>query len=892
MSGDATFDLTQQGLDAPLNLVGGLWTTAGDTATVTVSGGAGKMYFGGANTGINFVPFNTDVAFSSVENPEGVTFRNYSTVIFWPASCPWSIADNATVALYGTNMLSAGDVFLTNYNIYVLSPYAVATGATIHVQGTNRTVFVKPGTIPVSGNLTVTMLGGSGKLVKQGDDTLNVYFSTNTTGVQVDAGTLTLAPPSTNTVLGNLPALWLDASASGVFTQYKSYVFTNGFINIERWNDCRPGAPYYGYNNRGNDNQQVYPYVATNCLNGLPVVSMGSFQLTLTDPYIGPEGGGIEARRLPLSTNLYPQYALMVYGSPLGGGTAMLGGNTAFYRAGSSATDYRNPATPMFSSSSADYPVWTNGVSVVATNTGFNGGYQILSVNTKGQLVNALGWRTDPGNAGGQNYAEVLFYTNALTTLQRLTAEAYLAKKWGLPFAYTCELSNATVAAGATLEVGGMFSVARIDGAGAVVADSGAAIRPSGYFTGTIALNGGALTLSSPLPPQASDISTEGLSCWFDPTLTNRVVFGGTFTPSRPLAVAALYDRTTTNRYLFGSCSPTDMNYDRRPWLSATNGPNGETQYWLDYSNVYGDSNGNTLRLYRNPAYIGTSTTGQHTPTNVQTGFIVLDSSRGGGVPITYDVSASSVFTRDNPQSVSSPIWGASSAGAVKNAQTFLNGVAVNGATRGYSGTTELLSFVTTNVVQAAFFGFYGGDGATGNLNRERLGEILLFDTALTNTVRADIEAYLMKKWLGKAREGYGDFTAATVTGGGTVTASGIRQLPVLDAAFTGDVVLTDSTLAFSVSTNDVGQYVVSPSLAAPAALTVPAAGTVSVNFLARSAAGIYTLLSYGAASGTGFADWTLATSGDLPRGPVRLQETATALNIVVVPQGTMIRLF
>jgi hypothetical protein len=122
VSGNATFDLTQQGLDAPLNLVGGLWTTAENTATVTVSGGAGKMYFGGANTGINFIPFNTDVAFSGVENPEGVTFRNYSTVISWPASCPWSIADNATVALYGTNMLSAGDVFLTNYNIYVLSP--------------------------------------------------------------------------------------------------------------------------------------------------------------------------------------------------------------------------------------------------------------------------------------------------------------------------------------------------------------------------------------------------------------------------------------------------------------------------------------------------------------------------------------------------------------------------------------------------------------------------------------------------------------------------------------------------------------------------------------------------------------------------------------------------
>jgi hypothetical protein len=324
-----------------------------------------------------------------------------------------------------------------------------------------------------------------------------------------------------------------------------------------------------------------------------------------------------------------------------------------------------------------------------------------------------------------------------------------------------------------------------------------------------------------------------------------------------------------------------------------TNGPTGETQYWLDYSNVYGDSNGNTLRLYRNPAYIGTSTTGQHTPTNVQTGFIVLDSSRGGGVPITYDVSASSVFTRDNPQSVSSPIWGASSAGAVKNAQTFLNGVAVNGATRGYSGTTELLSFVTTNVVQAAFFGFYGGDGATGNLNRERLGEIILFESVLTNTARADIEAYLMAKWLGRPAKD----TATSHHRPATVTGSA-RSPPQASGSFPSSTQRSPATSPSPIPPrllgfdDDVGQHVVSPSLTTTAALTVPAAGTISVDFLARPTAGTYTLLSYGSASGTGFADWTLATSGDFRTDPVRLQETATALNIVVIPQGTMIRLF
>jgi hypothetical protein len=1096
VAGEATFDLTQQNLAAPLILLGGLLPAAATNAKVTVSGGNGEILFGGANTGVHFSPFNADIAFTGVENPAGVTFRDYSTAIAWPTSCLWRIANNATVALNGTNMLGTGDVTLTNFNIYVLSPYAVAAGATIHVQGTNRTVFIKPctidtngnwsgaqtvltnsvslegvnptahfpinvsltlqgsisgtgsviktgsllteikapcsfvgpvsvsdtgtlifdattagdsnntvtvnagatfslyptgygttetaawiktltgggtsgkifmpakqtltidtfngaltvqgsgsalcvnalgsnatlvvsgqtavtitsaapgatlvlgtgasltvpstgvslealtltsGSFPVSGNLTVTMLGGAGKLVKQGSDTLTVCFSTNTAAVQVDAGKLTLSPPATNTVLGSLPALWLDASASGVFTQYKSYAFTNGFINIERWNDCRPGAPLYGYNSRGNDNQQVYPYVMTNNQNGLSVVSMGSYQLTLSPPYIGPEGGGVEARRMPLSTNIYPQYAVMVFGSQKGGGAAVLGGNAAFYRVGSTSNDFRNPATPILAT--AGYPVWTNGVSVVATNTGLTGGYQILSVNTKGQLVNALGWRLDSGTAGGQNYGEVLFYTNALTTAQRLTAEAYLAKKWNLPFAYACELSNVTVAAGATVEIGSTFSAAQLFGAGTVIATGGSAIQPSGYFTGSLTLNGGAFSVTNmPVPPKAANISTAGLSCWFDPSVTNRIVFGSAFTPSRPLAVAALYDRTTTNRYLFGSCN-TDTTYDRRPCLSATNGPLGETQYWLDYTNSYsGDSNGNSLRLYRNPAYIGANNaTGAQTPTNVQTAFIVLDSSRGGGVPISYDIGGTQVFTRDNPQSASSPIWGSATAGAVKYGQTFLDGTAVNGATTGYRGTTELLSFVATNAVQAAFFGAYGGDGAIdGNKNRERLGEIILFDSALTNTVRADIEAYLMEKWLGKLRAGYSDFTAATVTGNGTVIAAKISQLPVLGAGFTGGIALTDASFAFTVSTNAARQYVVAPALTAPAALTVPAAGTISVNFLAKPMVGTYTLLNYGTA--TGFSNWSLTTSGDRPSGTVVLRATATALNIVVIPQGTLLR--
>jgi len=1095
---NATLDVTAQGLDVPLALTGGLLPayTAG-SAKLTVTGGPGELQLGTPNLGAQYTPYNADIAFTGVSDPAGVTFRDFSTLITVPTSCAWRVANNATVALYGTNLFGAGDIVLTNHNLYLLSPFAAAPESVIRVQGTNLTAALKPcsldsngwwsgrsatltndisleginstalfpinvdlvmqgtisgtgtvtktgnarteilepctfvgpvscsdlgtfafrsntaghsnntvtvgagatfalypagygtadttawiktlrgggssgkvyvparqtltvdalegaltiegganaivhihtlgtnavlsvtgqaavrldaaapgasltlagpstplsvtgsgvvldaltltsGAVPVTGGFTVNLLGGGGTLLKQGPETLRIYFSTNTAGVKVDQGQLVVAPPAPETVLGELPALWLDASASNVFTQYKSYAFTNGFINIERWNDCRPGAPYYGYNSRGNDNQQVYPYVMTDNQNGKPVVSMGSYQLILSPPYIGPEGGGIEARRLPLSTNLYPQYAVMMFGSQQGGGAAAVGGDPAFNRAGWSSNDFRNPATPILSNGA--YPVWTNGVAVTATNTGFSGGYQILSLNTKGLLVNALGWRTDNTTAGGQNYGEVLLYTNALTTLQRMTAEAYLAAKWGLPYPYVMPLATATVATGATLEMGGAFSVGALYGAGSLTVSTASAFTLAGFFTGSVSLSDGS-TLAIPdlpAPPGDETVPASSLTGWYDPSLTNRVVLGGAYTPSRPLNVAALYDRTTTSRYLLGTC-PTDMSFDRRPFLAVTNGPWGTPLHWLDYTNYYGDSNGNTLRMYRNPAFIGTADTGNLTPTNVQTGFIVLDSSRGGGVPITRNVDANQVFTRSNPQSVASPIWGSSTASAVTNGQTFLDGVSVNGYARGYNGTPALLSFVATNAVQAAFFGYYGGgDPANGNKNRERLGEIILFETALSDGTRAGIEAYLMKKWLGKARAGYSDATAATVAGSGTVTAALPQQLPALSETFTGTVALSGTAFDFTLTTNAVGAHVVTPSISVPGSLAVAAAGTVYVHFTVKPPAGTYPLITCGATAGEGFANWALATDGDLPAGTVSLKETETALSLSVTSPGTL----
>ncbi len=1095
VDGEASLDLTAYDMAAPLRLIGGLMplTNTVSNARLVVDG-QGELTFGAKGLDIDYPPFGADVAFSNAATVTGVVFRDLSTVLAWPTSCTWRVAEDATLALGGANLLSDGDVVLTNHNIIVLGPQSVQEDAAIRVQGTNLTATVKPcsvdplgkwygmaatitndislegagstllipvnadcylqgtisgtgtvfktgssrahikeassvvgdiicnqtilifeattagdsnntvtvnasgafalyppgygtiptegwiqtlkgtsttgklyvpryqamvvdrvegaltlegggsslhihtlgsnavvsvtgildvtidtllpgasitlasaattlavsgsdnvvdslvltsGAIPVSGAFTIRQLGGAGTLLKCGEEALCINFSSSTNNVQIEEGTVRLERPDPSAVLGDLPAFWLDASATNVFKQYKSYVFTNNFMVISNWFDCRPGAPVHAFNDRGGDNYQVYPYVMTSNQNDRSVVSFGSYEETLSATY----GSRTEARRIYFSSSLYPQYAVMVFGSQNGGGASLLGGNTAFQRGGSTATDYRSPATPIFASSGASYPVWTNGIPVVATNTGYSGGYQIITVNTKGGLVNALGWKLDYTTSGGQNYGEILFFTNTLTTAQRVTAEAYLAKKWALPYAYAT-FPVVTVGSSGTLVVGDGVAIGALNGSGQVTVADSDSVQLTGLFTGTINLAGGTLRAPDiPLPPGAECVPSASRSGWFDPDQTNRIVFGGTFTPTRPLTIAALYDRTSTNQYLLGTCRPDLATaYDRRPYLSATNGPTGAPQYWIDYSNLYGDTQGNTLRLNRNPSYIGTETISP-IPTNVQSGFIVLDSSRGGGIPIIDTVTANGAITRDNSKVITSPIWGSATTNILKYGATYLDGIPVNGATTGYRGMNEVLSFTATDSVKASYFGYYGNsDGTT--LGTERLGEIILFDAALGDSARADIEAYLMKKWCGRARAGYSDFSAATVGGAGSVVAPDPARLPQFDAGFTGTVELTADACDYTLGTNAVGDFVVSPSTDIPGTLAVPATGTLSVHFAVRPPAGLYPLLHYGAIEGSGFNGWTLSTDGQVPDGTVLLQTSGNAVTLRVAPTGTLFTLF
>lgn len=103
-----------------------------------------------------------------------------------------------------------------------------------------------------------------------------------------------------------------------------------------------------------------------------------------------------------------------------------------------------------------DIPVWLDGAQIAnPVSTGLSGSYQILTIDSRqkddanaGVPVRAIGTKGDDGyNCGGQVYGELMLFTNGLSRVQRLAAEAYLAQKWRVP-GFDCAVGNVSVAEG------------------------------------------------------------------------------------------------------------------------------------------------------------------------------------------------------------------------------------------------------------------------------------------------------------------------------------------------------------------------------------------------------------------------------------------------------------
>ena len=701
-------------------------------------------------------------------------------------------------------------------------------------------------------------------------------------------------------ILGARPALWLDASDAKSLEYYDERKYTNDFPLVRAWYDCR-GAGWtdvYGLNNRGDNQQQVYPYAMTNVQNGRTVLSMGAVAGTPLPKEYGPGYETTENRRLPFNgsaggatpgKSVAAEFVVMVFGSQAGGGIAVLGGgNYTRGKSGRPIEERTAASSPIFYQ---QRQTWLDGVSIDPTTTGFSGGYQVLSFSPgEGGSVNALGMNTAVDDStlpcGGQNYAEVLLYTNVLTKVERISVERKLARKWGI-VAYAKSKSRLRVGAGAKVTVDDLSAIDALDGEGEVrVTDDGGGTVPDGCFSGCLDFVGGQwLFASEPVPESVGNLATDSRVGWFDPSDEASVVKGSP--GERELSVFGVLDRgNPAGAYLHGTWNGSAQGTDRRPWLSTLPAPwrASGTLGWLDFRARYeGDTKGKVLRFATDHSKIKTDDYAM-TPLQMRAVFVALDTSRGGGMPISDSLFSDGLIRRRAPaHDASAKIWATDSTPRVRDGSLRLDGDSRDPKTSGFTGRREVMSVFTSSSYPPLPFGYVGD--LQNEPNDELIGEMLVFDAIPDETVASKIEAYLMAKWCGRARTGFASYGRATLEGEGSVTARSPSALPRLGTTFGGNVSLTDEVIDVAIDPLDA-----QPALAAPALLTLPTNCRFRVSFSSCPRAGRYPLFTATALAGAGTCDWRLESCSGVDADRVGgLVVSETSIEIEIKARGLVL---
>lgn len=484
-------------------------------------------------------------------------------------------------------------------------------------------------------------------------------------------------------------------------------------------------------------------------------------------------------RRMSFKSNLTTKFLVMVFGSQDGGGNAIVT-QASLGRGGEpdvGGTNMEASAPVMTNEIFKTGHVWLDGEGIDPTATGFDGGWQIVSVklaadanSNKGLAVKGLGARANESkDSGGQNYAEVLLFDQVLTDDQRRTVESYLARKWGLVGKY-----KGVLAADRHINAYGAGDI-RLNGVAAQL---------GGVFSGTVTVGPDAELMMpdelKPAPTEEDVAKVGGRLGWYDPSQDGAIDYQKS--SDYKSCVNVLRDRV--NGRDDGTYVLVAGN-GRSPSVEERTTEFGVTQRWLQFANVNPTSTnkyeGNALRMNLMP----TLATGKDAPlSGVLTVMMVMDSSQGGGCPILESAISGGNLLRFGTSDMfckdwSRPIW---TTKAVNNyfgsgSETYLNGLAVDGSKQGFTGAPEVLTAVASKeFVYAGTGGYaykdwaYVKDGDTNPHTDvgEIAGEILVFEKVLDDVDRQMIEAYLMRKWIGCYPVGahYGSLDGLKVTGG------------------------------------------------------------------------------------------------------------------------------
>ena len=600
---------------------------------------------------------------------------------------------------------------------------------------------------------------------------------------------------------------------------------------------------------------QVMPYIVEGGLNGKSYLCCGTRGVSKAganyDKNGNPNNAG-ENRRLrfwnstDITGNSKPsgdytmipaQYAIMVFGSQNGGGLAVLG--TDGNGAPSHGYLLRENGTDKAWTKNDGFSMHVDGLTANPKSDKPNGGWQILSIDmtATNTVIHGLGSKdnnTSESDCGGQNYAEVIFFSEKPTVAERAACERYLAEKWGLEYSYV-QWDNASSPVSGSSGTVSLFDDAR------ATYESVEEITAEGSFSGTVLIPAGkTLVIEKPLPPTEADVPDTNRVGWFDPEFEGAVTYNATELGYGDL-LYQLYGRTATGLltgdndlwFTSGWRGDSGVANNFAPSVSSsvrgalTTGP---ARKWLVFKEAHGDSLGNMIRSRK----ISTGVNGGLAGMNVRQGFFVTDTSSGGGDIFSTDATFSNgkIKPRSNGNVYSRPIW---ADGTTAMAGTWLDTTEIDGTERGYNGRPEVLSFATENeTLKVGYVANYNGSHA------EIVGEFIFYSQPLDDAARTKVQEYLMYKWFGDLNGKYADYSGATVTGAGTVKSPTLRNLPKFGQNFTG-AVAGGSELSFTVGTDGVAD-----ALAIDRPLVLDDGATVTVNVCQRQASRRTPYASYG----------------------------------------------
>jgi len=533
---------------------------------------------------------------------------------------------------------------------------------------------------------------------------------------------------------GNAPAepvagyaAWFDASRTNTMT-----LDASSSLRVTRWDDASTPA-----------------LAATNVLGKAPLLVMSALNAL---PVVDFEGTGSGRYLVWTSPTGGVRTVVMVMGSQNGGGYLF----GASHNPGLFSRTYNNASSPLVDAFSADGSdndrertrlsrsfAWIDGVPAFPNAQGLNGGYQMVSFLTGGDIkVDGFAHNGVGGNTGGQRLAEVIVYDKPLSDADRRAVEAYLSAKWfrravhgyTVPGVPTVPGLTVTDSVAFELAAGETNSVGWLTGEGSFIKNGTGTLDIAGStlgFGGTLDVRAGTLRYTAGLLGDTTPVTGQ-LLINLDASKTNTLTLDGegkvtewrdalgngrsAYAPGQHPAYyadAALGGRRTVDFGAYGT-SPY-MMLDRHI-------PDARSVFW-----VLGSQNGGGFLLGN---------------TNIVADQQISDWHRGARVNGNLE-----------PVTTENRLYGFNVAAHVAGGRTYIDGALLPNPTSASNVLNGAYQVIETHTTGNARVDTLAADRPTtiGNRNGgQRLAEILIYNRALTEDERQRVEAYLGWKWFGR----------------------------------------------------------------------------------------------------------------------------------------------